>query len=154
MKKRIALLLASVLLTFTSCGGAGPLGIDDFPDVGGDWHVTGLYNFYELDDIGIAVCQAISDGTFVGFEIWQDNDNTNMSGPSDYFGDILFADAGYTGDDVVQEEGLYIEDHNGDGLSDIGVAMNDGGICWYVQEKSETSRQFPFAEVLYPDSVG
>ncbi len=154
MKKALLFILVLCLLSLISCGApkdpaetkgteksttapkteAEPeADTEGFIEVGGDWHVWGLYDFAELDGTDIVIDQVNGDdGRHIGYDIYADGESLGALLCS-----IRCHDGGFVPEDMDKSDGLVYDDRNGDGKTDIGAPLKSGEILWYAQTESE-----------------
>ncbi len=105
-----------------------------------DWHDWGIYRFVTLKDgMTVALSAAGNPGYEVGFNVYAD------LGPERgaLLGSIRWSDGDFSRGFFDLENCLQLEDHNGDGLVDIGVQTRQGDSLWYLRDES---RHFAYAE--------
>ncbi len=113
-----------------------------------DWHDWGIYRFEAFEDgMTIAISAAGNSGYEVGFNIYAD------LGPERgaQLGSIRWKDGGYERGFFDLDACLLLEDHNEDGLGDLGVKSRQGDILWYLQDES---RRFSYAESEISPAAG
>ncbi|MGM9680651.1 MAG: hypothetical protein ACI3XR_04005 [Eubacteriales bacterium] len=148
LKKNLSILSAAVLcLGLVACGNRG----DDFPDIGGDWRVTGIVRAGGTvtrngENTDVLVCVHKADATF-----YYDTEDQ-----------VLFDSVNYPitleGDAWEMFLGIDFADLNGDGNSDVTMRFNDGGtellMVWFWDTESEQFEYRPEESRLGEDDDG
>ncbi len=123
---------------------------DSEEEIGGDWHVWGIYDFNQIGDLSIVIDQVNDEKPqHIGYDIYLDGESLGA-----LLCEIRCFDGGYQPEDMDREDYLLIEDYNGDGQEEIGAPLKNGDIMWYVSEKNEYGDvRFTFKEVQKAEAV-
>lgn len=133
--KKLAFLLAAVLLMTWGGSSESYVDSDDDPDVGGtDWRTTGIWRgdgtiTRDGEDTNVLVCVHKADATF-----YYDTIDQTMFGFVDY-------PITLEGDAWEMFQRIDFADLNGDGNSDVTMRFDDGGnellMVWFWDTQSE-----------------
>ena len=133
--KKLAFLLAAVLLMTWGNSSGSYVDPDDDPDVGGtDWRTTGIWRdggtiTRDGEDTNVLVCVHKADATF-----YYDTIDQTMFGFVDY-------PITLEGDAWEMFQRIDFADLNGDGNSDVTMRFDDGGnellMVWFWDTQSE-----------------
>ncbi len=148
VKKTLGYIVMVLRICMTACSNSS----HNDEDIGGDWHVWGLYSFEKIDDITVAVDQVNDEeGNHIGYDIYMDGDSLGR-----LLGELRCTDGGYTPRELKQEDYLVFKDFDGDGKEDVGMPLANGDILWYTQyndEKIGTGFEFSQVEIFNGDNT-